>query len=91
MINWQPPIPFKWKGNHHAYHGIWIMGFGLFNWYMGMDNGYLTNAIPIWQAMVGIGVFMIVDDAIEHTLTSSTPLRIIHEKIIVPILMKMPL
>jgi len=91
MINWQPPIPFKWKGNHHVYHGIWIVGFGLFNWYMGMDNGYLTSAIPIWQAMVGIGVFMIVDDVIEHTITGSTPLRMIHEKIIVPILMKMPL
>ena len=82
----KPPVPFKWRGNHHAYHGIWIMGFGLFQWYMGIDNGCLVKLIPMWQIFVAVGVFMLVDDVIEHTITGNTPLRILFEKIIIPIL-----
>lgn len=85
----RPLVPFRWKGNHHLYHGIWIMGFGLFQWYMGIDNGDLAKLIPMWQVFVGVGIFMIVDDIIEHTVTGNTPLRILYEKVIVPILRDM--
>lgn len=71
----KPPVKFEWKGNHHGYYGIFAVAFGLFNWYMGIDNGALENLIPMWQTWVGIGALMIIDDVIEHTITGSTPLR----------------
>jgi uncharacterized membrane protein len=80
------PVKFKWKGTHHGYIGVWFIGFGLFNWYMGMDNGCLSNVIPFWQSLVVIGTFCLVDDIIEHTICGNTPLRILFEKVIVPIL-----
>lgn len=83
-----PKVPFKWKGNHHAYHGIWIMAFGIFQWYMGVDNAELTVLIPFWQTLIGIGAFMLIDDIIEHTITRDTPLRLLYDKIIKPILKK---
>lgn len=82
-------VPFKWRGNHHSYYGIFLAVFGLFNWYMGIDNGELASLIPMWQGLVVIGTLMIVDDVIEHTWTASTPLRILYIKIIKPILEKM--
>lgn len=78
----RPPVKFYWRGNHHAYHGLWFIAFGAFQWYMGIDNGALDNLIPFWQCFIGIGAFMLVDDIIEHTLTGSTPLRILFEKLI---------
>lgn len=85
-IKLDPPVPFKWRGNHHLYHGLWFIGFGLFQWYMGIDNSELTKLIPFWQSLVTIGIFMAVDDIIEHTITGSTPLRIIYVKVVVPLL-----
>jgi len=82
----RPPIEFKWRGNHHLYHGLWFIGFGLFNWYMGVDNYPLDSLIPVWQGMVGIGAFMVVDDVIEHWVTGDTPLRLLYEHIILPML-----
>jgi hypothetical protein len=35
---------------------------------------------------VGMGAFMVVDDIVEHWGTGDTPLRILYEKVIVPIL-----
>ena len=77
----KPLVPFQWKGNHHSYHGIFILAFGLFNWYMGIDNGELTTLIPIWKSLVVIGGFIVIDDVIEHTITADTPLRILYEQI----------
>ena len=74
-------VPFQWRGNHHCYHGAFILAFGLFNWYMGIDNGELTTLIPFWKLLVGVGGFMIIDDVIEHTITADTPLRILYEHI----------
>jgi uncharacterized membrane protein len=79
-------VPFKWKGNHHSYTGLWFIGFGLFNWYMGVDNGELSTLIPLWQGLTCVGAFMVVDDVIEHTITADTPLRLFYEKVIMPIL-----
>lgn len=81
-------IKFEWKGNHHSYHGIWIIAFGLFNWYMGVDNGELTILIPFWQLLIGVGAFMVIDDIIEHFITADTPLRLLYDYIIKPILEK---
>jgi hypothetical protein len=71
----QPPIKFVWKGNHHSYYGIFFIVFGLFNWYMGNENGNLEGLIPFWQAFIVAGGFFIADDIVEHTVTASTPLR----------------
>ena len=81
-------VPFKWRGNHHSYHGAWLVAFGIFQWYMGIDNGELESLIPFWQGLIGVGALMVIDDIIEHTITADTPLRILYEKIIMPILLK---
>lgn len=78
----QKPVKFKWKGNHHLYHGIWIVGFGIFQWYMGIDNGELTSLSPLWKIFIGAGIFIIIDDIVEHTITADTPLRLLYDKII---------
>lgn len=82
----KPPVKFHLRGNHHSYYGIFLMAFGLFNWYMGIDNGELVTVIPLWQAFIVVGIAMVVDDMVEHTWTGSTPLRYIHEKFIIPLL-----
>jgi uncharacterized membrane protein len=69
------PIKFEWKGNHHLYYGIFLVVFGLFNVYMGTDNGNLSELSNLWWTIIGIGGFCVVDDIIEHTVTSETPLR----------------
>ena len=84
----QSKVDFEWRGNHHSYYGIFLAVFGIFNWYMGIDNGELSTLIPLWQACIGIGTLMLIDDIIEHTLTADTPLRIIYVKIIKPMLIK---
>jgi hypothetical protein len=90
-FNWKekrPPVKFKWRGNHHLYYGIFFAAFGIFNWFMGIDNAELSGIIPFWQLLVGIGIGIIVDDTIEHLVTADTPLRIFYEKIIRPLLFK---
>jgi len=78
----KPPVQFKWKGNHHLYYGIFIMIFGLFNWYMGMGNGELAKLTQLWQAFVCVGAYLIIDDLIEHLVTADTPLRLIYDNLI---------
>ena len=73
----RPPVPFKWRGNHHGYYGVFFIVFGLFNVYMGMNN--IEELMPLWWTITGVGVFMLVDDIIEHTITADTPLRILWE------------
>ena len=75
----RPPVKFYWRGPHHSYHGCWMIAFGIFNWYMSINN--LDVLIPLWQVIIGLGIFMIVDDYIEHNHTADTPLRIIWEGI----------
>jgi hypothetical protein len=75
----KPPVKFQWRGNHHLYYGIFFVVFGLFNWEMGIDNGYLESLIPFWQSFVVVGAYFIADDIVEHVLTSQTPLRLLFE------------
>ena len=84
----KPLVPFQWKGNHHGYNGAFILAFGLFNWYMGVDNGELTTLLPLWKSLSAVGSVMIIDDVIEHTITADTPLRVLWEHI-QPILMRL--
>ncbi len=72
------PVKFVWKGNHHSYYGVFFIAFGLFNWYMGSGNGFLESLLPFWQAFVVIGMYLIIDDIIEHKFTADTPLRLIY-------------
>jgi len=81
----RPPIPFDKIGNHHAYHGAWLLAFGLFQTYMSLHGG-IVEGLPYWYTFIGIGIFMIIDDIIEHTITGNTPLRLLYEKIIYPFL-----
>jgi uncharacterized membrane protein len=74
----KPPVKFYWKGNHHSYIGIFFIAFGLFNVYMGTDNGNLSDICSLWWTITGIGAFMVIDDIIEHKVTSETPLRKIY-------------
>jgi len=73
------PIKFYWKGNHHSYYGIFLLAFGLFNAYMGTDNGNLSELSELWWTIIGIGAFCIIDDIIEHNITADTPLRKLYE------------
>lgn len=77
----KPPVQWVWKGNHHSYYGVFFLGFGLFNWYMGSGNGNLDGLLPFWQAFVGVGAYLVADDIVEHEITGSTPLRILYEKL----------
>ena len=82
----EPKVPFVWKGKHHGYIGAWFMAFGAFFLYM--DYGDPDQILWLWEAFIGVGACMIADDVIEHTWTASTPLRILYNKIILPILRK---
>lgn len=85
----RPLVPFKWKGLHHSYIGCWFASFGFFCWYMCIGNGDLVVLIPFWQSLIGIGLYMLADDIVEHTYTADTPLRILYEEFICPILRRM--
>jgi hypothetical protein len=82
------PVKFYWKGNHHSYYGIFLIAFGLFNWYMGIDNGDLEQLLPLWQSFTGAGILMVLDDIWEHKISGDTPLRILYEKVVIPWLKK---
>jgi len=74
----KPPVKFEWKGNHHSYYGVFLVAFGVFNYLMGVDNGQLSELGPLWISTIGLGAFCIIDDLIEHNVTSETPLRKIY-------------
>jgi len=44
-----------------------------------MSINNLDMLIPLWQTIIGLGIFMFVDDWIEHNITADTPFRIIWE------------
>ena len=70
------PVPFQWKGIHHLYLGIFFVVFGGFFLYMNNGNG-LDGLNYLYGAFIGVGGYLIFDDAVEHTITASTPLRIL--------------
>lgn len=76
----RPPVKFVARGVHHSYIGAWFIAFSIFMYLMSVDN--IDALIPLWQWMSGIGVYLIIDDVIEHNWTASTPCHILWEKII---------
>ena len=74
----KPPVKFQWRGNHHAYYGVFFIAFGLFNYYMSIDNGHLESLGGLWLSIAGVGAFFLIDDIIEHKITRETPLRKIY-------------
>ena len=77
----EAPNPFYWKGVHHGYLGIAFMLFGgIFLWLNEGNNLDFLN--PIFNFFLVSGGYLIIDDAIEHTITKNTPLRIIWERLL---------
>jgi len=63
----RPARYFCWDRLHHLYLGIFTLTIG-----------YYTKD----KLMMAIGLFVIVDDIIEHTVTADTPLRIFYEQML---------
>ncbi len=82
-----PRVPFIWKRPHHLYHGLAIAGYSVFMWWLSTDN-WMDCSIGVWQIFIGIGIFIAVDDIIEHSITGSTPLRLLFDRIIYPFLLR---
>jgi len=76
--------PFIPKAPHHLYIGLFILFLA---WTM-KDYSYYH---PLCDILTVIGAFITIDDVIEHTVTADTPLRLLFDKIIVPLLRKMKL
>jgi len=77
----RPPVKFKWRGIHHGYLGGFMWLFGVFFLYMNMGNG-LDSLNIIYGAFVFVGILLVVDDIVEHTVTEDTPSRIVWEWIL---------
>ena len=82
----RPHVPFIWYRNHHLYYGIALFLFGLYNYYLMKKSGELEKCKFIWYLFMLIGILIALDDAIEHTITRDTPIRIVFEKLILPYL-----
>ena len=78
------PVKFLWYRNHHLFYGISLFLFGLYNYFLMIKSGELLKLKYFWLLLMAIGIFLAVDDAIEHTITRDTPIRILFEKFILP-------
>jgi len=76
--------PFIPKAPHHLYIGLFVLFLSWTMW----DYDYYH---PLCEVLAVVGLFITVDDVIEHTVTSSTPLRLLFEKVIYPLLRKIGL
>jgi len=70
----RPPVKFYWRGVHHSYLGAWFAAFGIFFLWMNTGNG-LEGLNILYSLFIAVGVYLIVDDVIEHTITADTPGR----------------
>lgn len=77
----RPPVKFEWKGIHHSYLGAWFVAFGAFFLYMNQNNG-LDFLNIIYDIFIVSGIYLIIDDMIEHLITADTPLRCFWEKLL---------
>jgi hypothetical protein len=77
----QPPNQWKKRGIHHLYLGIAFILFGGSFWYLDIGNTPYDSLIPLFQFFVGTGGYLVIDDIVEHTITSSTPLRFIWNRL----------
>lgn len=72
------PIQFHWKTTHHLYIGMITIILAVMI--------ALNKQLAIWENNIFLlGIYIVVDDVVEHTITATTPLRILSEKIIEPI------
>jgi hypothetical protein len=75
----RPHVPFKWNRNHHLYYGIAFIIFGSYNYLLMLSSNELMALQPLWLSCIGIGIFMAIDDIIEHCITRDAPIRLIFE------------
>ena len=73
--------PFEWRAMHHIYVGLMCMIFG----WLGMGQ---TWSYELGQVFFGIGALIFADDLIEHTICGTTPLRLLFDKILAPLVQK---
>ena len=68
--NMNPPVPFIPFAPHHLYLGIMIVLYGML---------MIPHRIykPIMIILFITGIILIIDDIIEHTITGSTPIRLL--------------
>jgi hypothetical protein len=75
------PIKFYWKKFHHLYIGLFIIAYAfiivLDEYYSILTNNYFL-----------LGAYIFVDDLIDHTITANTPLGILYERVLYPIMKK---
>lgn len=84
----RPHIKFLWYRNHHLYYGISLFLFGLYNYYLMKRSNEMKRLKYLWCLLMSIGVFLAVDDVVEHTITRDTPIRIIFERFIMPLVIE---
>jgi hypothetical protein len=72
------PIKFHWKNTHHLYIGIGILIY-TFLIMPSVENTILTMYFLL-------GMYVVIDDIVEHSITATTPLRLFVEQILFPIL-----
>lgn len=72
------PVPFKWRGIHHLYLGLFFTAFGAFFLYMNIGNG-LDWLNWLYLGFVVVGFDLVVDDFFEHMFTEDTPMRLLWE------------
>ena len=78
------PVKFLWYRNHHAYYGVSLFLFGLYNYFLMKRSNELTKLEYLWILLMAIGTLLAIDDIVEHTVTRDTPIRIIFEEFILP-------
>ena len=75
------PIKFHWKAIHHLYIGMCILMLACLI--------VLNEQYPIWGSnFLLLGIYIVFDDIVEHTITANTPIRLLSEKILEPTLKK---
>ena len=75
------PNPFVWRCPHHLYTGLMLLFLAWTMW----PYWYYH---PLAEIFAVLGAFAVIDDVIEHTLTRKTPLRMLFEKVLFPLLVK---
>ena len=76
-----PRNPFNWRGPHHGYIGMFLIILGAL---------MHPEQYAVWIRVLfgGVGLLILFDDLIEHTVTKATPLRLFFERIIYPLVKK---
>ncbi|MBW2559872.1 MAG: hypothetical protein JRE40_03335 [Deltaproteobacteria bacterium] len=73
-------VKFNWKGPHHSYLGAFMVFWG----YLMICADYGAFG----YAFTALGFFVLTDDVVEHYITADTPLRLLFEKVIYPLVLR---